>query len=101
MCETDGNCIFRPQAKLFARRVGGEEKAAADLLAGHIEKDRCGMQDRRLRALETGRKQAIERAFPGTARRLAGRIAVSRRLARRIDENRLGHQMALVGLSSL
>ena len=59
------------------------------------------MQDRRLGALETGGKQTIERAFAGAARRLAGGIAASRRLARGIDENRLGHQMALMGLSSL
>ena len=97
---TDGDRIFGPQAQLLARGVGGEEQAAADLLAGHVEKDRRRMQDRWLRALETGRKQAIERAFAGRARRFVGGVAASRRLAPGIDENRLGHQMALMGLAS-
>ena len=78
---TDGDRIFGPEAQLLTRSVGGEEQAAADLLAGHIEKDRRRMQDRRLRAPETGGKQTIERAFAGAARRLAGGIAASRRLA--------------------
>ena len=58
------------------------------------------MQDRRLGALEPGRKQTIERAFAGPPA-LAGGVAASRRLARGIGQNRLGHQMALMGLSSL
>ena len=61
----DGDCIFRPQAQFLARGVGGQEQAATDLLARHVEKDRRRMQDRRLDALETGGKQAIERAFAG------------------------------------
>ena len=50
----DGNRIFRPEAKLLACRVGGQEQAAADLLARHVEKDRRRVQDRRLGPLEAG-----------------------------------------------
>ena len=73
----DGDRIFWPEAQLLARGVGGQEQAAADLLARHVEKDRRRMQDRRLGALETGRKQAIERAFAGRARRFVGGVALA------------------------
>ena len=69
----DGDRIFGPEAQLLARGVGGEEQAAADLLARHVEKDRRRMQDRRLGALETGRKQTIERAFARRVRGVLGR----------------------------
>ena len=64
----DGNRIFRPQAQLLARGVGGQEQAAANLLARHVEKDRRRMQDRRLGPLEPGGEEMIERAL---ARRCA------------------------------
>ena len=48
----DGDRIFRPQAHLLARGVGGEEQAAANLLARHVEEERRRMQDRRLGPLE-------------------------------------------------
>ena len=74
----DGDRIFRPETKLLARSVGGEEQAAADLLARHVEKDGGGMQDRRLGPLETGRKQTFECAFAGRAWRLDGGIGGGR-----------------------
>ena len=94
---TDRDRIFGPEAQLFTRRVGREEQAAADLLAGHIEKDRRRVQDRRLRAPETGREQTIERALARAARRVAREVAGARRFARGIDQNRLGHRIGPQG----
>ena len=45
----DGNGEFRPQA-IRAGGVGGEIQAAADVLAGEVEKDGGRLQDRRLGA---------------------------------------------------
>ncbi len=98
----DGDRIFGPQAQLLARGVGGEEQAAADLLARHVEKDRRRVQDRRLGPLEAGGEKAIERALAGGARRLMRSVATLRRLARRIGKDRSGiswgHRMALISL---
>ena len=88
----DRNCIFRPQAQLLARGVGGEEQAAANLLARHVEKDRRRMQDRRLGPLEAGGEEMIERALAGAARRLTHGIGEGRRF------NGRGHRMALKSL---
>ena len=85
----DGDRIFRPQAQLLARGVGGQEQAAANLLARHVEKDRRRMQDRRLDPLEAGGEEMIERALAGAARRLAHGIGKGRRV------NGRGHPMAL------
>ena len=86
----DGDRIFRPETKLLARSVRGEEQAAADLLARHVEKDRRRVQDRRLGSLEAGGKETIERALAGGARRLARSVAASRFLAREIGKRRGG-----------
>src|ERR1700751_2873062 len=98
----DGDRIFRPETKLLARAVGGEEQAAADLLARHVQKDRRRVQDRRFGLLESGGKEAIEPALAGGARRAARSVAASRFLARGFRENRGGngwsHRTALMGL---
>ena len=86
----DGNRIFRPQAQLLARGAGGEEQAAADLLARHVEEDSRRMQDRRFGPLEPGGEKMIERALAGAARRLAHGIGKGRRF------NGRGHRMALM-----
>ena len=83
----DGDRIFGPQAQFLAGGVGGEEQAAADFLARHVEKDRGGVQDRRLGALEPGGEKAIERALARRARRLMRSVAA---LRRRIGKDRGG-----------
>ena len=90
----DGNRIFRPQAQLLARGVGGQEQAAADLLARHVEEDSRRMQDRRFGPLEPGGEEMIERALAGAARRLAHGIGKGRRF------NGRGHRMALMVVSA-
>ena len=85
----DGDRIFGPQAKLLARGVGGQEQAAANFLPRHVEKDRRGMKDRRLRSLEASLEEIVERAFAGASRRLARRIGGGRRMKGR------RHRMAL------
>ena len=78
----DGNRIFGPQAKLLARGVGGQEQAAADLLARHVEKDRRGMENRRLGSLEAGLEEMIERALARASRRFDCGIAAWRGIGR-------------------
>ena len=85
----DGNCIFRPEAKLLARGAGGEEETPADLLARHVEEDRRRMQDRRLGPLEPRGEEMVERALAGAARRLADGGGKGRRF------NGRGHRTAL------
>ncbi len=46
-----------PQAQFLARGVAGQVEPAADLLAGHVEERRRGLQDRRLDAAESRRRE--------------------------------------------
>ncbi len=85
----DGDRIFRPEAKLLARGAGGQEEAAANLLARHVEEDRRRMQDRRLGPLEARGEEMVERALAGAARRLADGGGKGRRFKGR------RHRMAL------
>ena len=97
----DGDRVFGPQTQLLARGVGGEEQAAADFLARHVEKDRGGVQDRRLGALEAGGKEAIERAFAGARGAWSQRrrfAAAGSGIGKHRGGKGWGHRMALMGL---
>ena len=72
--KTDRNRVFWPETKLLARGAGRQEKAAADFLARHVEKDRGGMQDRRFRPFEPGGQKEVERAFAHASRSLANSL---------------------------
>ena len=73
MGAADGNRVVGPQAQFLAVSVGGQKEPAANLLAGHVEKDRRRVQDRRLGPLEAGAEEMIERALAGASRRVASR----------------------------
>ena len=60
--EADRNGVIRAQAQFGARGVAGQVEPPANFLAGHVEKDRGGLQHGRLEARETGGEKMFERA---------------------------------------
>ena len=74
----DRNRIFGPQAKLLPRRVGGQEQPAPDLLAGHVEEDRRGLENCRFDPGKSGGQKMIERALPRGAGRVGRNLDVAR-----------------------
>ena len=58
-----GDRIFRAQTEFIARRIARQENPAANILAFEIEKDRGGLQDRRLAAAIARRNEMGEQGI--------------------------------------
>jgi len=72
MVATDGNGEFRAQAKALAGLALGHEDAAAQRLAGHIQKRRCRLDDRYIGQRRVTRREGLKDGA-GAIRQAGGR----------------------------